>query len=38
MLKDYGLVAIALDRAVKKDDIHLQWLAHVKNPLVLVLY
>jgi hypothetical protein len=38
MLKDYGLVAIALERAVKKDDIRLQWLAQVKNPLVLVLY
>ncbi len=38
MLKDYGMVAIALERAVKKDHIRLQWLAQVKNPLMLVLY
>ncbi len=38
MLKDYGLVAVALDRTVKKDHIRLQWLAQVKNPLMLVLY
>jgi hypothetical protein len=37
-LKDYGLVAVPLPRAVKKDDIRLQWLAQVKNPLMLVLY
>ncbi|MGA9753569.1 MAG: hypothetical protein WBV23_00345 [Desulfobaccales bacterium] len=38
MLKDYGMVAVALERAVKKDHIRLQWLAQVKNPLMLVLY
>ena len=37
-LKDYGLVVVALERAVKKDDIRLQWLTQVKNPLMLVLY
>ena len=36
--KDYGLVAVPLPRAVKKDDIRLQWLAQVKNPLMLVPY
>ena len=38
LLKDYSLVAVALERAVKKDDLRLQWLAQVKNPLMLVLY
>jgi hypothetical protein len=38
MLKDYGLVAVALERAVKKDSVRLNWLAQVKNPLMLVLY
>ncbi len=38
MLKDYSLVVVALERAVKKDDLRLQWLAQVKNPLMLVLY
>ena len=38
MLKDYGLVAVALERTVKKDHIRLQWLAQVKSPLMLVLY
>ena len=38
MLKDYGLVAVALERNVKKDHIRLQWLTQVKNPLMLVLY
>jgi hypothetical protein len=37
-LADYGLVAVPLERAVKKDHIRLQWLAQVKNPLLLVLY
>jgi hypothetical protein len=37
-LKDYGLVAVPLERAVKKDQIRLQWLAQVKNPLMLVQY
>jgi hypothetical protein len=38
MLKDYGLVAVALERAVKKDHVRLNWLTQVKNPLMLVLY
>ena len=38
MFKDYGLVAVPLPRAVKKDDIRLNWLAQVKNPLMLVPY
>jgi hypothetical protein len=38
MLKDYGLVAVALQRDIKKDHVRLQWLAQVKNPLMLVLY
>jgi hypothetical protein len=38
MLKDYGLVAVALERTVKKDNVRLNWLAQVKNPLMLVLY
>ncbi len=37
-LADYGLVAVPLERAVKKDHVRLQWLAQVKNPLMLVLY
>ncbi len=36
--KDYGLVAVPLPRAVKKDDVRLQWLAQVKNPMMLVPY
>jgi hypothetical protein len=38
MMKDYGLVAVALERSVKKDSARLNWLAQVKNPLMLVLY
>ncbi len=38
MLKDYGLVVVALERTAKKDHIRLQWLTQVKNPLMLVLY
>ncbi|MCK9377329.1 MAG: hypothetical protein M0P73_14410 [Syntrophobacterales bacterium] len=38
LLKDYSLVAVALERTIKKDDLRLQWLAQVKNPLMLVLY
>jgi hypothetical protein len=38
LLKDYGLVVVALERTVKKDHIRLQWLTQVKNPLMLVLY
>jgi hypothetical protein len=37
-LKDYGLVAVALERAVKRDQPRLSWLAQVKNPLMLVPY
>jgi hypothetical protein len=37
-LKDYGLVVVALERVVKKDLFRLNWLAQVKNPLMLVLY
>jgi hypothetical protein len=37
-LKDYGLVVVALERAVKKDHVRLNWLAQVKNPLMLLLY
>ena len=37
-LKDYGLVAVPLPRAVKTDHVLLSWLAQVKNPLMLVPY
>ena len=35
--KDYGLVAVSLERAIKKDSPELQGLAQVKAPLLLVL-
>lgn len=35
--RDYGLVAVCLERAVKKDSPQLQWLSQVKAPLMLVL-
>jgi hypothetical protein len=35
--KDYGLVAVSLERAVKKDSPQLLWLSQVKSPLLLVL-
>ena len=38
VLKNYGLVVVALERAVKKDSPRLQWLTQVKAPLMLVLY
>jgi hypothetical protein len=38
MLKDYGLVVVALERGVKKDHVRLTWLAQLKNPLMLMLY
>ena len=38
LLRDYGMVAVAVERAVKKDHVRLNWLAQVKNPLMLVLY
>lgn len=37
LVKDYGLVTVALERGVKKDSPQLQWLARVKAPLMLVL-
>jgi len=37
LVKDYGLVAVALEKGVKKDSPELQWLAQVKAPLMLVL-
>jgi hypothetical protein len=36
-LKDAGLVAVALERGVRKEDHQVQWLAQVKAPLLLVL-
>jgi hypothetical protein len=36
-LRDAGLVAVALERGVRKEDAQLQWLAQVKAPLLLVL-
>ena len=38
VMKDYGLVVVALERAVKKDAPRLQWLTQVKAPMMLVLY
>jgi hypothetical protein len=38
VLKDYGLVVVALERGVKKDSPRLQWLTQVKAPMMLVLY
>jgi hypothetical protein len=35
--KDYGLVAVSLERGIKKDSPQLQWLAQLKSPLMLVL-
>jgi len=35
--KDYGLVAVSLSRAEKKDSFQLQRLSQVKAPLLLVL-
>jgi len=37
LVKDYGLVAVALEKGVKKDSPELQWLAQMKAPLMLVL-
>jgi|UniRef100_A0A7V6A274 hypothetical protein len=36
-LKDAGLVAVALERGVRKEDHQVQWLAQVNAPLLLVL-
>ena len=38
VMKDYGLVVVALERAVKKDSPRLQWLTQVKAPMMVVLY
>lgn len=38
LLKDYGLVGVALERSLKKDHPRLQWLSQVKAPLMLVGY
>ncbi len=38
VLKDYGLVVVPLERAVKKDSPRLQWLTLVKAPMMVVLY
>jgi hypothetical protein len=35
-LKDYGLVAVALEKDIRKDSPKLQWISEVKNPLMLV--
>jgi hypothetical protein len=35
--KDYGLVAVSLERAVNKESPQLQWLSQMKAPLMLVL-
>ncbi len=37
-MKDYGQVVVALERAVKKDNPMLAWLAQVKAPMMVVLY
>ncbi len=38
VIKDYGLVVLGLERALKKDSPRLQWLTQVKAPLMLALY
>jgi len=37
-LKDYGLVAVAVEREIRKDSPKLQWLSQVKTPLMLVVH
>lgn len=37
-LRQYGIVAFALERGIKKDSPQLVWLSEVKVPLLLVLY
>jgi hypothetical protein len=37
ILKQYGMIVVALDRKVKKDSPVLQWLAQVREPLMVVL-
>jgi hypothetical protein len=36
--RDFGLVAVALEKGVKKESLQLQWLSQIKAPLLLVLY
>ena len=36
-IKEYGLVAVSLERAGNKESPQLQWLSQVKVPLMLVL-
>ena len=38
VMKDYGLVVVALERAIKKDSPLLPWLTQVKAPMMVVLY
>jgi hypothetical protein len=37
-VKDYGLVAIGLDRAVRKDSVELEWLSLVKTASLIAFY
>jgi hypothetical protein len=37
-IKDYGLVAIGLDRAVRKDSVELEWLSLVKTASLIAFY
>ncbi len=37
-MKDYGLVAIGLDRAVRKDSVELEWLSLVKTASLIAFY
>ncbi len=37
-LKDYGLVAVAVEKEIRKDSPKLQWLSEVKTPLMLVVH
>ena len=38
LMKDYGLVAIGLDRAVRKDSVELEWLSLVKTASLIAFY
>jgi hypothetical protein len=38
VMKDYGLVVVALERTVKKDSPRLQWVTQVKAPMMVLLY
>ena len=37
-LREYGLVALALEKSISKDSPYLEWLSQFKAPLLLVLY